>query len=663
MPTPTLDGPVVTIPSNLPQYDTAFAPLSGGRSVLSYADQFYSVDGDPAHVFVTLVNSATGQTSEPVQLSAAGMEDQITVTDLADGRFLVGWRTLTGGVSNIKGRIFNPDGTAAGNGFAISSPHTYWLYKTEFITLADGRVLATWHDGGDYFSNVPQRLNAQFLSADGQKIGDNFTIASDRTSGDFLPRISALAQGGAVIAWSYQGLDSNRINIKIVDDTGIAQALPIVLKSATLTSNYIFTPGLNHFAITGLKDGNFIVAWSETSGTGGDVDSTSIHAQIFGKDGVTSGGQFLMNTSTTGSQNNVNVLALDNGGFVAVWTDSTGNLITAAKGQFFLADGTKSGDEFVVAANGQVGDLYGFDGFKLSQMDSAHIVVDWFNSTSRYQIIDTHFTLLQTGTDANDAMKGTLLNDTIHGGIGDDTITGNTGNDALFGDVGNDCISGADGGDSIAGEEGNDVVYGGVGDDRMFGEAGDDSLRGDENNDFLSGGDGNDTLDGGAGRDSLFGAGGDDLLDGRGGKDLIYAADGNDTLNGGGGSDALFGGLGKDKLDGGNGNDELTGGADKDWMSGGAGEDSFVFKAATDSAVGPNADVIYDFTHLSDHIVLTAFMAGGSFIDDAAFSAPGQVRYDGATGIVSADVNGDGNADWQAILHNKPVLSAADFIF
>ena len=135
MPTPTLEGPVVTIPSNLTQYDTAFTSLSGGRSVVSYADQFYSIDGDPAHVFVTLVNSATGQTSEPVQLSDAGVEDQITVTDLADGRFLVGWRTLSEGVSDIMGSIFNADGTAAGTAFAISSPHTSPWQMVVFLQL------------------------------------------------------------------------------------------------------------------------------------------------------------------------------------------------------------------------------------------------------------------------------------------------------------------------------------------------------------------------------------------------------------------------------------------------------------------------------------------------------------------------------------------------
>lgn len=58
------------------------------------------------------------------------------------------------------------------------------------------------------------------------------------------------------------------------------------------------------------------------------------------------------------------------------------------------------------------------------------------------------------------------------------------------------------------------------------------------------------------------------------------------------------------------------------------------------------------------------FMAGGNFIGGAGFAnVAGQVRYDQTTGLLSADVNGDGSADFAIELTSKPVLTSADVIF
>ena len=41
----------------------------------------------------------------------------------------------------------------------------------------------------------------------------------------------------------------------------------------------------------------------------------------------------------------------------------------------------------------------------------------------------------------------------------------------------------------------------------------------------------------------------------------------------------------------------------------------------------------------------------------------GQVRYTKSTGILQGDVDGDGTADFEIDIANRPVLTAADFIF
>ena len=84
------------------------------------------------------------------------------------------------------------------------------------------------------------------------------------------------------------------------------------------------------------------------------------------------------------------------------------------------------------------------------------------------------------------------------------------------------------------------------------------------------------------------------------GNDLLFGNQDNDTLLGGAGNDTLFGGAGDDSLFGGIGDDCLSGDQGRDTLTGGAGNDTFAIGRLTE------ADVITDFTDLSDRIRLTA---------------------------------------------------------
>jgi Ca2+-binding RTX toxin-like protein len=163
-------------------------------------------------------------------------------------------------------------------------------------------------------------------------------------------------------------------------------------------------------------------------------------------------------------------------------------------------------------------------------------------------------------------------------------------------------------------------------------------------------------------------------LSGLGGNDFLTGLDGNDRLDGGGGKDALFGGSGFDRLSGGRGADHLTGGE---------GGDAFVFLAVADSRPGKGCDHIQDFAHADgDHIDLSAIdantrRAGNQdfhFVDGnlkQSFAAYHKHHAEGqwagalrvtAHNLVQADVNGDGKADFEIVVHGDH-LTKADFIF
>jgi Ca2+-binding RTX toxin-like protein len=105
-------------------------------------------------------------------------------------------------------------------------------------------------------------------------------------------------------------------------------------------------------AITWLASGGFLVTWSDTSGQGGDSSSSGIKGQIFDASGNRVGGEFLVNSVTTGQQGTSAVAALASGGFVVSWVDDSGQggdaNLSGIKAQIFNASGNKVGTEFLV---------------------------------------------------------------------------------------------------------------------------------------------------------------------------------------------------------------------------------------------------------------------------------------------------------------------------
>ena len=105
-------------------------------------------------------------------------------------------------------------------------------------------------------------------------------------------------------------------------------------------------------SITALQNGRFVVSWSDGSVTGGDLSSWAVRAQMFNADGTKSGPEFLVNSTTFENQSDPQITVLEGGGFVVSWTDvSASGADTsgyAVRTQRFNPDGTPAGAEFLV---------------------------------------------------------------------------------------------------------------------------------------------------------------------------------------------------------------------------------------------------------------------------------------------------------------------------
>jgi Ca2+-binding RTX toxin-like protein len=367
----------------------------------------------------------------------------------------------------------------------------------------------------------------------------------------------------------------------------------------------------------------------------------------------------------------------------AFYTDSgaavTVNLATGA-----ASGGQATGDEF--------SSIEGVSGSEFSDTVSGNAGT---NSLFGYGGHDSLF-----GGASSDYIEGMAGNDTVSGGSGADTMHGGSGIDTLvytagLGETGiyidlltNDAVFGQAEGDFVTGFE--NVVGTARSDTYLGGNHGVNRLDGGAGNDLVNGRDGGDSMIGGSGFDQLSYLGSDEGVtinlatgaasggyadgDSFTGFEAVNGSHKNDDLYGDAGANRLYGEGGVDELYGGGGGDLLNGGGQLDFMWGGGGADTFEFRFLSDSSTGAVRDQVRDFSSGQgdrfdlDYIDAQAGVLGKqdfTFIDTAAFSGTGQVRYyhSGGNTIVQLNTEGDASAEMEFQVNGLQDLNAGYFLF
>ena len=513
---------------------------------------------------------------------------QPTLTALPDGRFVIIWAEVIGTFdsqegfyvyrSNIRGQVFNADGTKAGAEILVNTTTNKDQYEPTITALADGRFVVAWTDnsqaGGDASSVA---VRAQVFNANGTKAGAEFRVNTTTNKDQYEPTITALADGGFVVAWtdnSQAGGDTSSLAVRaqVLNANGTKVGAEFLVN--TTTSNGQYQP-----TIAALADGGFVIAWTDVSGTGEDASGSAVRAQVFDADGTPAGSEFLVNTTTNNDQYDCRITALIDGRFVVTWTNynETGEFFENEFGEYFSldssdlhaqifnSDGTKAGDEFQLNTT-SAGSQYQYSSTITSLADGGFVVA-WtmideqqqnYSSVVRAQVfnanggkVGSELLVNIPPIDQLDYQRGpkiTALADgrfliawSDHAVIPSAEDGGNTGIRArifdprtsavdLVGTLDDDDLIGTIFNDSLSGFFGNDKLRGAAGHDRIFGEDDNDILIGDAGNDLLDGGTGNDEFRGGIGSDRLFGGVGNDLLNGGAGNDLLNGGSGDDII-------------------------------------------------------------------------------------------------------------------------------------
>ncbi|MEQ1954508.1 calcium-binding protein [Mesorhizobium sp. CN2-181] len=270
--------------------------------------RFFDTDGDPEGVEFVANSTAAASQTRPA------------ITPLGDGRFVATWQsydTGDGSETCIRARLFEADGSPVGADFIVNSTAAGSQITPVIGTLADGRFMVSWtsSDGGD---GAGECLRARLFNADGSTAGNDFVLNTTAAGGQTNPGLAVLADGRVLaILESDDTADGSFgcIRARFLDQDGNPAGDDFIVNT-TVQSNQADPK------VIALADGRALAVWY--SGDTGDGSSYCVRARLLNVDGSFSGDDFIVNTISAGKQFNPAASALSDGRFVVTWQSEDG---------------------------------------------------------------------------------------------------------------------------------------------------------------------------------------------------------------------------------------------------------------------------------------------------------------------------------------------------
>src|SRR5262249_51761706 len=137
-----------------------------------------------------------------VNTTTAGLQSNPSITGLANGKFVAAWQddstTGAGGFASIRTQLYNADGSKLGGEFIVNGNELSNSIQPSVTALKDGRYVVAWthleaNDGGD---GSGTSVKARVFNADGSPAGNEFFINQVTALDQDSISIAALADGG-----------------------------------------------------------------------------------------------------------------------------------------------------------------------------------------------------------------------------------------------------------------------------------------------------------------------------------------------------------------------------------------------------------------------------------------------------------------------------------
>lgn len=187
-------------------------------------------------------------------------------------------------------------------------------FAKDVAVLNSGNILTVAQASGNFTLSGQFDIIGKFHDASGNALGEKFIINDDAQSGwQTEPSVAALTNGNAVVTWTSGDSWNNGVYFRIIDTTGAGVNSTTQVNSSTAFNQ-------NDSDVAALKDGGFVVTWTDQGGS--DGSGYGIFFKLYDNSGNEIVGETQVNDQHTSTQWQSEVTALDDGGFVITFTDN-----------------------------------------------------------------------------------------------------------------------------------------------------------------------------------------------------------------------------------------------------------------------------------------------------------------------------------------------------
>jgi hypothetical protein len=284
-------------------------------------------DGSASGVFLQRFDAAGARqgTETRANSTTRGRQAGPAVARDAAGDFVVVWQsggyrfTQDGSSTGIFGQRFDAGGTPQGPEFQVNSYTTGQQALPAVASDPLGNFVVTWQDGyyGAGHDGSGPGIFARRFDNSGTPLGPDFQVNTYTTGQQLFPSVSSDALGNFVVVWQSgnYGIGQDGSGGGIFGQRFDNAGIPIggEFQVNSYTTGTQSTP-----SVAADADGNFVVAWAN------GYYGAQITGQHFAASGVPVGLEFAVNTYTTGSRRTPRVAATPDGNFVVAWESAYG---------------------------------------------------------------------------------------------------------------------------------------------------------------------------------------------------------------------------------------------------------------------------------------------------------------------------------------------------
>ena len=200
--TPTsTDDFVITTTTWGTQYAPVAIALPDGRALVTW--ESYAPDEGRYNVTGRFVNSDGSASAGDFRILPLSQQNQFSGAPvvLADGRIMIAWSAVeTDGDQNIHARILNSDGSVAVSDIVVNSILADDQLEPTITALADGRALIVWRTS--YRDTSSPELFGRIVNADGSTSDPDFLVNTTPALEEFAPSVVTMADGRVLATWT-----------------------------------------------------------------------------------------------------------------------------------------------------------------------------------------------------------------------------------------------------------------------------------------------------------------------------------------------------------------------------------------------------------------------------------------------------------------------------